>query len=323
MYRIGIDLGGTNIAAGIVDETGRLMAKRSEPTGLPKAAQALAQDIRELAGRLLEENGLDFKQVRSAGIGIPGTVNQENGSVEYANNFGFEQVPFVNMLRALFPCPLYAENDAKAAAWGEYRYGAGRGVSSLLAVTLGTGVGGGLILDGKIWEGFNGAAGEIGHMVIRRGGRPCTCGRRGCLEAYASASALCALAKERAGQTPDSMLNLSCGGDLEKLNGRAVFDCADQGDPAAAAVLDEFLDSLAEGVANLVNILQPEAVLIGGGLSGAGDQLLLPLKEKAYPLFYSRLSEKNPEILLAELGNDAGIIGAAVLEEAKADSGAR
>lgn len=315
MYRIGIDLGGTNIAAGIVDKEGQIMAKRSEPTGLPKTAGALAEDIRGLAGRLLAENGLGFEQIMAVGIGIPGTVNRESGTVEYANNFGFEHVPFVSMLKEQFPCPLYAENDAKAAAWGEYRYGAGKGASSLLAVTLGTGVGGGLILNGKIWDGFNGAAGEIGHMVIRRGGRPCTCGRRGCLEAYASATALCALARERAGKEPDSLLNVSCEGDLRKLDGRAVFDCAGKGDPAALDVLEEFLDCLAEGIANLANILQPEIICIGGGLSGAGERLLEPLKERAYPLFYSRASERNPKIVLAGLGNDAGIIGAAVLGE--------
>lgn len=319
MYRIGIDLGGTNIAAGIVDGEGRIMAKGSEPTGLPKTAGALAEDIRGLAGRLLSENGLGFEQVVAVGIGIPGSVDKESGTIGYANNFGFEHVPFVSMLKERFPCPLYAENDAKAAAWGEYRYGAGKGASSLLAVTLGTGVGGGLILNGKIWDGFNGAAGEIGHMVIRRGGRPCTCGRRGCLEAYASATALCAIARERVQKAPDSLMRLSCEGNLDRIDGRAVFDCAKRGDPAAAAVLEEFLDSLAEGIANLANILQPEIICIGGGLSGAGERLLGPLKEKAYPLFYSRASEKNPQIVLAELGNDAGIIGAAVLGEMEAD----
>ncbi|MDO4330209.1 MAG: ROK family protein [Lachnospiraceae bacterium] len=313
MYHIGIDLGGTNIAAGVVTHEHKLVCKASVPTALPRSAESLADGIWELAVNMLKENHMEMRQIESLGIGIPGTVNKATGMIEYANNFGFDNVPFIGMLQQRFPCPVLAENDAKAAAWAEYLTGAGASCHSMVAVTLGTGVGGGIILDGKIWDGCNSAAGEIGHMVVERGGRPCTCGRRGCLEAYASATALVQSAREAAGQNPDSMLVTLCGGDLSKLNGKAVFQAAEAKDPTAEAVMDTFIHYLAEGVANLINILQPELLCIGGGLSGAGDLLLLPLREAVRPMIHSKNSKVNTCITLAKLGNDAGIIGAAGL----------
>ncbi|MGL5435557.1 MAG: ROK family protein [Lachnospiraceae bacterium] len=187
MYHIGIDLGGTNIAAGVVDENNRLLCKESVPTGLPKPPEAIAEEIHRLTRNMLASHGMSLQDICSIGIGIPGTVNKNSGVIEYANNFGFDNVPFLGMVEEYFTIPVYADNDAGAAAWGEYLAGAGMGCSSMAAVTLGTGVGGGIILDGKLLHGFNSAAGEIGHMVIERGGRACTCGRSGCLEAYASA----------------------------------------------------------------------------------------------------------------------------------------
>lgn len=315
MLRIGIDLGGTKIAAGLVDENRVLGSSIQEPTGLPRPAGELAEAIYHLADRLLKEQGLTFQDVESVGIGIPGTVNKETDCIEYANNFGFENVPFLKMLKELFPCPVYGENDAKAAAWGEYLAGAGRGSRSMTAVTLGTGVGGGIILDGKILEGHNGAAGELGHMVIYQNGRPCTCGRRGCLEAYASATALVSRAKEAMEHCETSMLWNLCGRNLSEVNGRIIFEASKKGDPTACEVLDSFTEDLSDGIANIINILQPEVLCIGGGLSGAGEALLAPVREKTAPKIYSRASEKNTRILLAELGNGAGIIGAACLNE--------
>lgn len=315
MIRIGIDLGGTNIAVGLVDENRKVVALVEEPTNLPKSAEELAADIFCLAERLLRENGRMFTQVKSVGIGIPGTVNQETDTVEYANNFGFKNVPFVKMLKEKFPCPLYAENDASAAAWGEYLAGAGRESHSMVAVTLGTGVGGGIILNGKIWRGENGAAGELGHMVIRNGGRSCTCGRRGCLEAYASATALVSQAQKAMEEDRNSLLWSLCTGKKETINGRMVFEAVGKNDETAAKVLNELIGYLAEGAANIINILQPEVLCIGGGLSGAKEELLRPLREQTEQLVYSRYSKKNTRLVLAELGNAAGIIGAACLNE--------
>lgn len=308
MYNIGIDLGGTNIAAGLVDRDLHLVCQVSRPTGLPKTPERLADDIHDLALELLGQNGLTEADVGCAGIGIPGTVNQAEGTVEYANNFGFDNVPFVRLLRQRFACTLLAANDAGAAAWGEYLAGCGKGTRSMVAVTLGTGVGGGIILNGRLWEGCNAAAGELGHMVIHTGGRPCTCGRRGCLEAYASATALIRRAEESLAEAPESALARG------PIDGRAVFAAAQAGDETAARVLDAFVEDLAEGVANVINLLQPELLCIGGGLSGAGDQLLEPLRRKVAPLIYSRYSRRNTRLELASLDNAAGIIGAAGLD---------
>lgn len=313
MARIGIDLGGTNIAAGVVDENNRLVYSLSVPTGLPRPADDLVRAIGALTADLLAARNLSIAGIESIGIGIPGTVNQQTGMVEYANNFDFEHVPLVEMLQELWPCPVFAENDAKAAALGEYLAGAGRGSSSMVAVTLGTGVGGGIILGGKLLTGYNDAAGELGHMIIEKDGRSCTCGRRGCLEAYASATALGKDAREAGAKHPESLMWKLCNGDLAKMNGKVVFSAAAQDDAAAKEVLQNFIQNLAEGVANIINIIQPEVVCIGGGLSGAGDRLLTPLKEATEPLLYSRASKKNARIVLAELGNDAGLIGAACL----------
>ena len=308
MYNIGIDLGGTNIAMGLVDEDFRLVYQVSEPTNLPKSPELLADDIHALAVRMLADRGLTEADVHCAGIGIPGTVNQAEGTVEYANNFGFDNVPFVRLLQERFACRLLAANDAGAAAWGEYLTGCGKGAKSMVAMTLGTGVGGGIILNGHLWGGCNSAAGEMGHMVIHTGGRPCTCGRKGCLEAYASATALVQRAAEAVADAPESLLARA------PIDGRAVFAAAKAGDETAARVLDEFLTDLAEGVTNIINILQPELLCIGGGLSGAGAQLLDPLRKKVAPMIYSRYSRRNTRLELASLGNAAGIIGAAGLD---------
>lgn len=313
MYRIGIDLGGTNIAVGVVDETGAIIARTSAPTALPRSAESLTAAIHELVSALLKQHQILPESVVSAGIGIPGTVTPDTGVVEYANNFGFTDVPLTQMLQQTFPFPLKAANDAKAAAWGEYRAGAGAGVSSMLMITLGTGVGGAMICNGQLIDGYNAAAGEIGHMVIERNGKACTCGRKGCFEAYASATALTEDARETVKTEPESLLWSLCGGEPGKLNGRMVFEAAEKKDPAAEAVLDRFLTYLAEGTANLINIFQPELVCIGGGLSGAGEALLAPLRERVAPLLYSRDARKNARIAAAALGNDAGIIGAAFL----------
>lgn len=313
MYRIGIDLGGTNIAVGIVDENRKIIETSSIPTELPRDPEDLAENIAEFVLHILEEKRISHSEIISAGIGIPGTVNPHTGMVEYANNLGFTHVPFAGLLGAYFPFPLYGANDAKAAAWGEYLAGAGTGSSSMIMVTLGTGIGGAMIMDGKLVDGFNYSAGEIGHMVIERNGRSCSCGRKGCFEAYASASALVNDAREEALADPGSLLYKCSGGNLPSIDGRAVFAAAEAGDQRAVIVLDRFLSYLTEGVVNLINIFQPEILCIGGGLSGAGERLLAPLREKAAPLAYSRDCADNTRILCARLGNDAGIIGAALL----------
>ena len=317
MYRLGIDLGGTNIALGLVDERWNVTMKRSIPTSLPQSPEALAERIGVFAMQAVEEEKIPADEIAAAGIGIPGTVIPGSGTVEYANNLGFIHVPFLKMLQKYFPFPVFGANDAKAAAWGEYLAGAGRGASSMVMETLGTGIGGAVIIDGKIVDGFQYGAGEIGHMVIRRNGRKCTCGRRGCFEMYASASALSAEGRRAAKKNPESLLALKCGGNLENVDGKMIFEAAGEGDEAAGKVLSGYIGCLAEGTANLINILQPEVLCIGGGLSGAGEAVLAPLREAAAALIYSREAERKTRIVCASLGNDAGIIGAALYQSGR------
>lgn len=247
------------------------------------------------------------------GVGVPGTANRENGHLEDANNLGFDDEPFVSVLEERLGLPVRFGNDANAAAWGEYQAGGGR-EDSFVMMTIGTGIGGGVILNGKLWDGINGAAAEFGHMTIRYDGVPCTCGRTGCFEAYASATALIRQARERMAADRDTLLWKLCGGEPDRVEARTVFEGAAAGDGACRALLDVYTTYLAEGAANIVNLFQPAVLCVGGGVSRAGEALLTPLREKTAKRIYSKNAKRNTRITLAQLDNDAGIIGAALLE---------
>lgn len=312
MYRIGIDLGGTNIVAGLVNENSSIIDKCSVKTNAPRPIESLVEDMVALVRALLERNGLTVEELTSVGVGVPGTANQINGDIEDANNLGYEDVPFLTLLQAQLPVPAYFENDANVAALGECAAG-GYDLSSFIMMTIGTGIGGGIILNGKLWAGINGAAAEFGHMTIRHDGVPCNCGRRGCFEAMASATALIQQGKERMRNHPESLLWSHCGGDMDNLEAKNVFVCAALGDETAQLLLEQYITYLAEGITNLINIFQPAVLCIGGGVSKAGDQLLLPLRERVSQLIYSKNSSRNTCIQLATLDNDAGVLGAALL----------
>ena len=269
MYRIGIDLGGTNIAAGLIDEGRTVIDKCSVKTNVPRPVEALIDDMVQLSLELLKRNNLSFDDVASVGVGVPCTANQENGHLEDANNLGFEDVPFLGILKHRFSVPVYFENDANVAAWGEYVTGDYQ-EDSFIMVTIGTGIGGGIILNGKLWPGINGAAAEFGHMTICYDGIPCNCGRRGCFEAMASANALIMQARKRMQDAQDSLLWGMCDGSIDRVEAKTVFDCADAGDKIAMELLEQYITYLAEGIANLINIFQPAVLCIGGGVSRAG-----------------------------------------------------
>lgn len=312
MYRIGIDLGGTNIVAGLVNEDRIITDKCSIKTNVPRKVEELVADMAELYRLLLERNGLSCRDIASVGVGVPCTANQENGHMEDANNLGFDDTPFLSLLAEKIPVPVYFDNDANVAAWGEYQSGEYPD-DSFLMVTIGTGIGGGIILGGKLWSGINGAAAEFGHMTIRHDGIPCNCGRRGCFEAMASANALIRDTRERMRDDKNSLLWQLCGGNPDHLEAKTVFDGAAAGDALSQAILDGYIDCLGEGIANLINIFQPAVLCIGGGVSRAGDALLLPLREKTSQLIYSKNAGRNTRIELAKLDNDAGVLGAALL----------
>ena len=313
MYYIGIDLGGTNIAVGLVDENNKIIHSDSVPTIKERHWSEIIKDMAALSLKVLAESGHTLEEVKAVGIGCPGSIDKKNGVVVYSNNIVMDHVPMAEEIRKYIDLPVFLENDANAAALGEYAI-YGEGVSSYVFMTLGTGVGGGIILDGKVWSGFNGAGAEIGHQSLVFNGKPCTCGRRGCLEAYASVTALINQTREAMEQNPDSMM-VKWAADHGKVNGRTAFECAKAGDAAAIAVRDRYIEYVAEGICSLVNVLQPEILAIGGGISREGDTLLTPIKEYFAVNDYNKHMTKT-DIRIAKLFGDAGIVGAAKTAEA-------
>lgn len=308
MYRIGIDLGGTNIAVGVVDDRHRIVAEASLPTGAHRPAEQVVADMCRAVELALDKAGLTPADCASIGVGAPGTCDPERGVVICSYNLNWFDVPLCAMLTAHFSLPARLSNDANCAALAETVAGAAVGCRNMVLITLGTGVGGGIIVDGRIVSGLGGAGGEPGHSLLVLDGEPCTCGRRGCWEVYASATALIRQGREAAAAHPTSLLNR-----YPELTGRDVFDAADAGDEAAQAVLERYYVYVAAGITDLVNILSPEMVLIGGGISRQGERLLRPIRRYVAANCFGGESRPQPIIQAAQLGNEAGIIGAAAL----------
>ena len=258
----------------------------------------------------LRRAGLTAADCASIGIGSPGTCDPETGVVARAYNLGWKDVPVCRMLTEHFGLPAHLGNDANCAALGEATAGAAKGTRNMLMVTLGTGVGGGIIINGQLYTGCNGIAGEIGHMVIRKDGEPCNCGRRGCLEAYCSAASLVRFAERALEDGRKSVLAVHKG----QLNAKQICDAVDAGDALAQELFDEYCGNLANGLASFVNLFQPESIVLGGGLAGYGEKLLEPLRMLTFPQTF-RGEDRNTEIVCASLGNDAGLVGAAMLAE--------
>ena len=317
-YYVGIDLGGTNIVAGVVDESYKIIAKASTKTNCPRPEKEIAEDMAKMAVEAVKNADLTLDDIEWIGIGTPGIANSSTGIIEYSNNLGFKDTPMVKYITEFIgrkDTPVFIENDANAAAYGEYVAGAAKGAKNAVCITLGTGVGGGIIIDGKIYAGSNFAGAEIGHTVIEVDGAQCSCGRKGCFEAYSSATGLIRMSKEAMEQFPDSIMN-KMADEKGKVTARTSFDAMRAGDKAAKDVVDKYIKYLAAGITNTINIFQPDVLCIGGGVCNEGDPLLLPVKELVKKEVYTRNSPKNCEIVIAELGNDAGIIGAAFLGRA-------
>lgn len=302
-------MGGTYTGIGLVNGLD-LIDKVDFPTVTQDGAMFYIASLKENLNKLLLKNRISLKQVEYVGMGIPGSVNMDTGMVEYANNIGFTDIPMQDLLQDQLGIPVYLDNDANLAALGEYLL-SGSQSKSFLMVTLGTGIGASLILEGRIYRGVNFAEGELGHMSIRYGGKHCNCGRRGCFETYASASALINQARIAMRKDSQSLLWKLVAGDIDHLNGRIFFQGVEEGDKTALQVRDQYTVYLAEGLTNVINILQPEELVIGGGISQAHPFFLAQTRERISEMIYSRLSHKNTIIRAAEYGNDAGIIGAA------------
>lgn len=312
-YYIGIDLGGTNIAAGVTDETGNIIASCSSKTDTAKTFEELVSDIAETAYKTVNIAGLKISDISAVGLGTPSCINPKTNLLVNANNLNWQNVPLYDEMKKHFDIPVLIQNDAACAALGEVIRGAAAEYDNAIMITLGTGVGGGIILDKKIFNGCDSMGAEIGHTKLVYNGLSCTCGQRGCFECYASATALINQAKAAAESYPDSIMNDMCGRDLRRMNAKIPFDAAKQEDVTAKAVVEKYTDYLAAGISSLVAVFRPQAVIIGGGISAQGDYLIAPLKQKLYQCTFSAEQIGIPEILTAKLGNDAGIIGAAML----------
>lgn len=315
MYRIGVDLGGTNIAVGVVDSNYNIIGRGKMKTNSPRPAKEIFDDIATAIKMAVEDAEISMDEVQSIGIGTPGSVNKATGMIDFANNLDFNHVPARDMLIESIGCKnVYIDNDANCAALGEALAGSGKGKGSFVAITLGTGVGSGIVIDGKLVNGVNYAAGEMGHMVICVDGEQCNCGRRGCWERYASATALIAQTKDKMKKSHDSIMWKFVDDNIDKVSGRTAFDAMRQGDAAGKEVVDNYIYYVSVGLINIINALQPEIICIGGGISHEKEYLLEPIRTHIKRERYSIYSDKQTEICCATLGNDAGIIGAALLD---------
>ncbi|MBQ4271310.1 MAG: ROK family protein [Clostridiales bacterium] len=319
-YYVGIDLGGTNIKAGIVTDSGEMLNKDSIKTRAERPMEEIIHDMGTLALKVIEDASLKLEDISAIGIGSPGTPDNEAGVLVYSNNLPFNMAPMRALIREVVDLPVYIDNDANCAAMAEAVAGAAKGTKESVTITLGTGVGAGVIVRGRIYSGFNQAGSEFGHTVIVSGGQQCSCGRKGCFEAYSSASALIRMTREAAEANPDSKLNELIARD-GKVSGKTAFEAQRLGDEAGAKVVDMYTDYMADGLANAINTFMPEVLVIGGGVCNEGDPLLIPLQEKTMSRPYFGPGVKKTTIKLAEMGNDAGIVGAAMMGKSCVDDG--
>lgn len=312
MYYIGIDLGGTHMAAGIVNEEGVIVAKAETPTLVGRAYQEIIADMAACIRAAMDSANIGEDDVHSVGIGIPGIADQKTGRVIFCTNLGWRDIPLREELQKHFNKPVFIDNDATVAGWAEYQAGVSRGCDTCVFLTLGTGVGAGIVINGRIWSGAHGAATELGHLTMEVDGENCTCGKSGCTERYCSATAIIRMAKEACALHPDCEIMQKCNGDINKINAKIVIDAAKEGDDIARRVFGRYAKYLTIAINNVISFLDPDMIVLGGGVSHAGQFLLDAINERL-PKYLMYPTLETPAIALAELGNNAGIIGAALL----------
>ena len=320
---LGIDLGGTGIKIGIVDQAYHMIAQTSIPTNARRPYEQVIADMGNAAVALLTQNGYELKDCAGAGVGSPGTIDSCSGTVLYSNNIRWDNVPLAKELYRYLYVPVYVNNDANCAALGEVVKGAAKGCRNAAFLTLGTGVGGGIVIDGNIFEGGHPGGVELGHIKNGAEGRKCTCGREDCLETYASATALIREAKQMARLHPESMLWELCGHDLEQMDARMPFDAAQAGDHWGGVVIGNYIRHLADGVTDIANIFRPDIIVLGGGVCAQGENLTGPLNRYLRENCFGADVSYVPRVVTAQNGNDAGIIGAAALVRAADGAGAQ
>ncbi len=312
-YTLGVDLGGTNTAAGIITEEGTLLGQASVPTRQTDPDSVLA-GIVSASKQAMQKTGISKKDLHAVGIGIPGLIASSKGPVIFAPNVGWKNTNPVPDLEKVFGVPVILGNDGACAALGEAVGGSGRQYRNIVMLTLGTAVGGGVVFDGTLFQGFGAFGGELGHIPLkRRGAAPCSCGRRGCFQQYASGFALIWQTRKVAQAHHESLIWDLCGQDLDQIDGRTAFRAAAMGDPMGKGIVERYIEDLSEGISGLINIFRPDAFVIGGGVSNEGDPLFVPLNQKVSGLCYASELIGSPPVIPAVLGSSAGILGAGLL----------
>ncbi|MBQ8082102.1 MAG: ROK family glucokinase [Clostridia bacterium] len=312
MYYIGIDLGGTNIKAGVVDETGRILTEAYTKTLARRPYEDIVRDMGACVNMAISSAKVPVEGVASIGIGIPGLADAQSGRVVFCTNLGWHDIPLREEMQKYLDRPVVIDNDATVAGYAESIAGVSQGCDCSVFLTLGTGTGGGIVIGGRPWTGMHGIGSEIGHMTLAADGVPCTCGNEGCVERYTSATAIIRMARELCLTYPDSMMMQRAGGDIDRINAKTVIDAAKAGDPAATEAFDRYCRYLAMTINNIIALLDPDMIVLGGGVSHAGEFLLRKVREKL-PRFLLYKNMPYARLELARLGNDAGIIGAAMI----------
>ena len=311
MFSIGIDIGGMSIKAGLVDANGTIIAKNIVKTA--KTADICISNMVAQINQLLSDNNLTVSDLKGIGIGCPGAVSSDSGVVNFLPNLGWINIPLRERLQAHFNLPIKISNDANVATLAEVIYGSAKEFSTAIMFTLGTGVGGGIVIDNKLYEGTNGRGAELGHCTLIMNGKPCTCGRNGCVEAYVSATALIEQTKEAMLEDKSSILWEYCNGDINNVDGKMAFTAEKQGDVTAKKVIDNYVMYLSESILNMLNIFRPQAFILGGGISQQGENLTGRVTKYLEKFDYGYKFAPKTKVITASLGNDAGIIGASAL----------
>lgn len=312
MIRVGIDIGGTGIKVGLVNENIQIIKEGSIPTVIDIPFEEQVKRIADCVISTVCDAGLTVDDIASVGIGIPGIASSETGEIIKCTNMGWKHVPFRDTFRKFLDKPVYIENDANVAALAESVAGISAGTSSSVFITIGTGIGSGIIINGQIWKGAHGIGGELGHVILDLDGVPCTCGNHGCLERYCSATAMIRMAREAVAEHPESKILSLAGGDPACIEAKTVFDASKAEDITAADVYRKYISYLAQAIAGVINLLDPEVIVLGGGVSKAGNDLLDPLVREI-PQYVLFNDQPLPSVRIAVLGSEAGIIGASML----------
>lgn len=313
-FYLGLDVGGSNLAAGIVDKDYHIIKKASIPTNSQRPIEEIITDMIRISQEVIEKSELKMDQISSWGIGMPSCINRKTNLLVHANCFGWKNIPIHDYLKNRLPLPVFIENDANCATYGEALAGAAKGYNNVLMLTLGTGVGGGIIINGKIYTGSDNMGAELGHTKLVYDGKLCTCGQKGCLEAYCSSTALQQTANSVVKVHPESQIAKLCNQFHTDINGEIIFQAAKEGDEMAKKIVQDYISHLAAGISTFITIFRPEIIILGGGITNSGDFLLNPLNKKVHECTFGAAEIGVPPIVQACLGNDAGIIGAAFLE---------